>query len=52
MELELDELDVTSAESKATYEEIKKYVLCEMVGDEEIVGMSQVCEEIRRELYE
>ena len=52
VELELDELDVTSAESKATYEEIKKYVLCEMVGDEEIVGMSQVCEEIRRELYE
>ena len=27
VELELDELDVTSAESKATYEEIKKYVL-------------------------
>lgn len=26
VELELDELDVTSAESKATYEEIKKYV--------------------------
>ena len=26
VELELDELDVTSAESKATYKEIKKYV--------------------------
>ena len=28
VELELDELDVTSAESKATYAEIKDYVLC------------------------
>ena len=28
-ELELDELDVTSAESKATYAEIKDYVLKE-----------------------
>lgn len=28
------------------------YDLCEMVGDEEIVEMSQVCEEIRKELYE
>ena len=26
MELKLDELDATSAETKATYEEIKKYV--------------------------
>ena len=26
VELELDELDLTSAESKATYDEIKKYV--------------------------
>ena len=26
VEVELDELDVTSAESKATYEEIKSYV--------------------------
>lgn len=26
VELELDELDLTSAETKATYEEIKKYV--------------------------
>ena len=26
VELELDELDATSAETKATYEEIKKYV--------------------------
>ena len=26
VELELDELDLTSAESKATYEQIKKYV--------------------------
>ena len=29
VELELDELDLTSAESKATYEEIKEYVLKE-----------------------
>ncbi|MDD6655707.1 MAG: 23S rRNA methyltransferase [Lachnospiraceae bacterium] len=29
MELELDELDATSAESKATYSEIKDYVLKE-----------------------
>ena len=29
MELELDELDVTSAESKATYKEIQEYVLKE-----------------------
>lgn len=29
VELELDELDVTSAESKATYVEIKDYVLKE-----------------------
>lgn len=29
VELELDELDVTSAESKATYAEIKEYVLKE-----------------------
>lgn len=28
------------------------YDLCEMVGEEEIVEMSQVCEEIRKELYE
>ena len=28
VELELDELDLTSAESKATYAEIKDYVLC------------------------
>lgn len=27
MELEMDELDLTAAESKATYEEIKDYVL-------------------------
>ena len=27
VELELDELDVTSAESKATYKEIQEYVL-------------------------
>lgn len=27
VELEMDELDLTAAESKATYEEIKKYVL-------------------------
>ena len=29
VELELDELDVTSAESKATYKEIQEYVLKE-----------------------
>lgn len=29
MELELDELDLTSAESKATYKEIQEYVLKE-----------------------
>ena len=27
VEVNMDELDLTSAESKATYEEIKKYVL-------------------------
>lgn len=27
VEIELDELDLTSAESKATYEQIKEYVL-------------------------
>ena len=27
VELEMDELDLTTAESKATYEEIKQYVL-------------------------
>ena len=27
VEIELDELDLTSAESKATYKEIQKYVL-------------------------
>lgn len=32
--------------------EPQAYDLCEMVGDEEIVEMSQVCEEIRRELYD
>lgn len=29
-----------------------KYDLCEMIGEEEILEMSQVCEEIRKELYE
>lgn len=33
-------------------EEPQAYDLCEMVGDEEIVEISQVCEEIRKELYE
>ena len=28
------------------------YDLCEMAGEEEIVEMSQVCEKIRKELYE
>ncbi len=32
--------------------EPQAYDLCEMVGDEEIVEMSQVCEEIRKELYD
>lgn len=32
VEIELDELDLTSAESKATYAEIKDYVLKEHVG--------------------
>lgn len=32
--------------------EPQEYDLCEMVGDEEIVEMAQVCEEIRKELYE
>ena len=27
VKLDMDEMDITSAESKATYEEIKKYVL-------------------------
>lgn len=31
--------------------EPQAYDLCEMVGEEEIVEMSQVCEEIRKELY-
>ena len=28
------------------------YDLCEMVEEEEMLEMSQVCEEIRKELYE
>lgn len=32
-------------------EEPLEYDLCEMVGDEEMLEMSQVCEEIRKELY-
>lgn len=32
--------------------EPQAYDLCEMVGNEEILEMSHVCEEIRKELYE
>ena len=35
VKLDMDEMDITSAESKATYEEIKKYVL-------EETGLNQV----------
>jgi hypothetical protein len=32
--------------------EPQAYDLCEMVGEEGMVNMSQVCEAIRKELYE
>lgn len=54
VELELDELDVTSAESKATYEEIKKYVLDNTglkVSTLNIAQVKQKCGIIERENY-
>lgn len=33
-------------------EEPQAYDLCEMIGEEEILEMAQVCEEIRKELYQ
>lgn len=54
VELELDELDVTSAESKATYEEIKKYVLDNTglkVSTLNIAQVKQNCGIIERENY-
>lgn len=54
VELELDELDVTSAESKATYEDIKKYVLDNTglkVSTLNIAQVKQNCGIIERENY-
>lgn len=52
--LEMDELDVTSAESKATYEEIKEYVLKEhglQVSNLYIAQVKRKCGIIERENY-
>lgn len=54
VELELDELDVTSAETKATYAEIKKYVLDNTglkVSTLNIAQVKQNCGIIERENY-
>ena len=45
VEIKMDELDLTAAESKATYEEIKAYVL------EYIAQVKQKCGIIERENY-
>lgn len=54
VELDLDELDITSAESKATYQEIKDYVLKEYGFKVPTLYISQVkrqCGIIERENY-
>lgn len=37
----MDEIDLTAAESKATYEEIKEYVLEYIVMDKSVVSAAQ-----------
>ena len=54
VDLELDELDVMSAETKATYEEIKKYVLDNTglkVSTPNIAQIKQKCGIIERDNY-
>ena len=54
VELEMDELDLTAAESKATYEEIKDYVLEHMglkVSSLYIVQVKEKCGIIERVNY-
>ena len=54
VELEMDELDLTSAESKATYEEIKDYVLNQSglkVSNLYIAQVKQKCGIIERANY-
>lgn len=54
VELEMDELDLTAAESKATYEEIKDYVLNQSglkVSNLYIAQVKQKCGIIQRANY-
>lgn len=54
VELEMDELDLTAAESKATYEEIKDYVLNQSglkVSNLYIAQVKKKCGIIERENY-
>ena len=54
VELEMDELDLTAAESKATYEEIKDYVLKQSglkVSNLYIAQVKQKCGIIERANY-
>lgn len=54
VELQMDELDLTAAESKATYEEIKEYVLKQSglkVSNLYIAQVKQKCGIIERENY-
>lgn len=54
VELEMDELGLTAAESKATYEEIKDYVLKQSglkVSNLYIAQVKQKCEIIERANY-
>ena len=54
VKVDMDELDVTSAESKATYEEIKAYVLAQtglQVSDLYIAQVKRECEIVERENY-
>ena len=54
VKLDMDELDVTSAESKATYEEIKAYVLNQtglQVSSLYIAQVKRECGIIERENY-
>ena len=54
VELEMDDLDLTSAESKATYEEIKEYVLKQSglkVSNLYIAQVKQKCGIIERANY-
>ena len=54
VELEMDELDLTAAESKATYEEIKEYVLKQSglkVSNLYIAQIKEKCGIIERRNY-